>query len=142
MWQMEKLLIISNFTFATLFQKSSAVEASKCIYLWERVKVLVIRRRINPSKHIDTFWCICSRRLLKTLCQKKKLLKTSNFSFCHNVFNLFFLVIIQSFLKKNYDQFLHFATMFSILLKKTFLITYVTTKLCLNIHKLRWSYVL
>ena len=51
---------------------------------------------VNPFPLIDTFWCLCSRRLLKTLWQKEKLLKTSNFSLCHNVFN-FLSVIIHSF---------------------------------------------
>ena len=41
----------------------------------------------NPFPHIDAFWCLCSKQLLKTWRQKKKLLKTSNFSFCHHVFN-------------------------------------------------------
>ena len=39
------------------------------------------------------FWCICSRRLLKSLWQKKKLLIMINFSFCHNVFNSKFTFI-------------------------------------------------
>ena len=46
----------------------------------------------NPFPHIDTF--------LKTWRQKKKLLRTSNFSFCHHVFNsiqLFFLSFKGSF---------------------------------------------
>ena len=44
----------------------------------------------NPISPIDAFWHICSRWLLKTSWQKKKLLKTSNFFFCHNGFNFFF----------------------------------------------------
>ena len=32
----------------------------------------------NPFPHVDAFWCICSRRLLKTLCQKRKLLCNRN----------------------------------------------------------------
>ena len=43
----------------------------------------------NPFPHIDAFWRICSRRLLKTQWQKETLLKTSNSSFCHNVFYFF-----------------------------------------------------
>ena len=42
---------------------------------------------INPFPHIDAFRCLCSRRLLKTLWRKKKLLKASNFFIWHNVFN-------------------------------------------------------
>ena len=41
----------------------------------------------NPLPPKDTFWNICSRRLLKTLWQKEKFINTSNSSFCHNVFN-------------------------------------------------------
>ena len=33
----------------------------------------------NPFPHNDDFWSLCRRRLLKTLCQKEKVLKTSNF---------------------------------------------------------------
>ena len=44
-------------------------------------------KSVNPYPHTDVFWRLCSRRLLKTLWQKEKLLITSNFSFCHNVFN-------------------------------------------------------
>ena len=40
----------------------------------------------SPNKHVDAFWHLCSRWLLKTLWQKEKLLLTCNFSFCHNVF--------------------------------------------------------
>ena len=36
--------------------------------------------------HIDAFWCLCSRQLLKKLWQKEKLLIISNFSFCHKAF--------------------------------------------------------
>ena len=42
-----------------------------------------------PFPHIDAFWCLYSRQLLKTWCQKEKLHKTSNFSFCQYVFNFF-----------------------------------------------------
>ena len=40
---------------------------------------------LNPFQPTDVFWCICSRRLLKPLCQKEKLLKTS---FCKIVFKV------------------------------------------------------
>ena len=41
---------------------------------------------------------ICSRQLLKKLMQKGKFIIMSNFSFCHNVFNII-LVIILSFIE-------------------------------------------
>ena len=42
---------------------------------------------LEVLNHFSTCRRICSRRLLKTKWQKKKLLITSNFSFCHIVFN-------------------------------------------------------
>ena len=44
---------------------------------------------LNSFPHTDAFWRLCNVRLLKTLWQKEKLLKTSNLSFCYNVFNFF-----------------------------------------------------
>ena len=41
----------------------------------------------NLFAHLEAFWCLCIRWLLFTLWQMEKLFKTSNFSFCHNVFN-------------------------------------------------------
>ena len=46
--------------------------------LWLKVENIVAKG--------DSFWCLCSRRLLKTLWQKQKLLMMSNFFFCHNFF--------------------------------------------------------
>ena len=48
---------------------------------------------LNPFPHQDAFWGLCSRRLLKILWQKEKLPKTWNFSFCHNVLNLFSVIV-------------------------------------------------
>ena len=43
---------------------------------------------VNPFPHIDAFWHLCSRRLFENMATKvENLLKTSNFSFCHHVFN-------------------------------------------------------
>ena len=50
------------------------------------------------SHLFDAFWRICSRQLLKTLWQKKKLLKTSNLSFLQQCFQLF-LIIKLSFME-------------------------------------------
>ena len=44
---------------------------------------------LNSFPHTDAFWHLCSRWLLKTLWQKKKLLKTSKFLFRYNVFKNF-----------------------------------------------------
>ena len=43
----------------------------------------------NPFPHNDTFWRPWETSLLKTLCEKEKLLVMSNFSFSHSVFYLF-----------------------------------------------------
>ena len=42
---------------------------------------------INPFPPVDAFWRKSSRRLLKKMWPKRKLLMMSNFSFGHNVFN-------------------------------------------------------
>ena len=44
---------------------------------------------INPFPVVGALKRTWSRLLLKTLWEKKKLLKTSNFAFCHNDFNSF-----------------------------------------------------
>ena len=44
--------------------------------------------QFNPFPHIYPFWRLCCRQLFKTLWQKQKLLKTSNFSFGHNISTL------------------------------------------------------
>ena len=44
---------------------------------------LYVKRSFNPFPHADTFWWICSRRLLKTGCKTMR-----NFSLSHNVFYL------------------------------------------------------
>ena len=40
---------------------------------------------LKPFQHTEVFWNICGWRLLKTMWQKEKLHKTSDFSFCHDV---------------------------------------------------------
>ena len=45
-----------------------------------------IEKTVNPFPNKPWFLCVCSISLLKTLCEKKKLLVTSNFSFSHSVF--------------------------------------------------------
>ena len=43
-------------------------------------------RIINPFQNKPWFLRVCSTSLLKTMCEKEKLLVTSNFSFSHGVF--------------------------------------------------------
>ena len=69
---MEKLLIAINFSFGhNAFKKSSAVEASESVYMWERVKTNVWNL-FKPVQHIDAFWH------LKTVCYEEKLLIVIN----------------------------------------------------------------
>ena len=44
---------------------------------------------VYPFPNKPWFSRVCSTSLLKTLCEKKKLLVTSNFSISHSVFNPF-----------------------------------------------------
>ena len=46
------------------------------------------KENFNPFQNKPWFLRICSASLLKTLSEKKKLLKTSNFSFSYSVFYL------------------------------------------------------
>ena len=46
------------------------------VYLWN----------FNPLPHKPWFLSVCSTSLIKTLWEKEKLLRTSNFSFSHSVF--------------------------------------------------------
>ena len=71
---------INSGNLWTIYQKGYF----SCHLLWKHLKKV-----ITTHVHL-TFWRICSRRLLKTLWQTKKLFETSNFSFSQNVFNLHF----------------------------------------------------
>ena len=42
--------------------------------------------KFDPFPHKYALWRLCSRPLFENLRQKKKLLKTRNFSFCHHDF--------------------------------------------------------
>ena len=64
--------------------------------------------KFNPFPHVDAFWRICSRRLLKTLWQKEKLLKWAISPFAL-MFSTFFINYIPTFR----DNFHIFAWMFS-----------------------------
>ena len=55
--------------------------------LCKRQDVSPYPKTIFPNKPF--FFRVCSTSLLKTLCEKEKLLVTSNFSFSHRVFYLF-----------------------------------------------------
>ena len=49
---------------------------------------LLINNGYNPFQYTDTFWHLCSKRLLKTLLQKQKLLIMSNFLLLPQCFQL------------------------------------------------------
>ena len=53
------------------------------IFVFDRLE------NINPFPNKPSFLRVCSKSLLKTLCEKEKLLVMSNFSFSHSVFNPF-----------------------------------------------------
>ena len=52
----------------------------------EKEDVTVCKSLINPFPNKPWFLHVCTYSLLKTLWEKEKLLKTSNFSFSHSVF--------------------------------------------------------
>ena len=52
-----------------------------------------LRSLFNPFPPVDDIWQLWSRRLLKTLCQKKKLIMMSNFSFWHSAINTLFIIL-------------------------------------------------
>ena len=74
MWEKEKLLVTSNFSFSHIV-----------FYRFGELTAIFI----NPFPHNDTFWRLWETSLLKTLWEKEKLLVTSNFSFSRSVFYLF-----------------------------------------------------
>ena len=64
------------------------INSDTFVYIhWRTVTALRSQITINPFPPGDAFWRNSSRRLLKTLWPKVKLLMISNFSFGHNVFN-------------------------------------------------------
>ena len=58
----------------------------------------------NPFLHIVAFWRLFSRKLLKTVWQKEKMLIMSNFCFCHTVFN-FLSVLKQKLVDRDFLYF-------------------------------------
>ena len=47
-WQKEKLHVLSNFFFCHyVFKKSSAADASECVYMRERVKAFLCQKYIT-----------------------------------------------------------------------------------------------
>ena len=100
---MKTCLVLNNIT---VFQNVYQSQNLWCGYsFWEpqhRVWFGWVDRRycrerrqyspFNPFPHIDTFWCLCSRQFFENMAKKKKLLKMSNFSFCH-----LYLMIVLSF---------------------------------------------
>ena len=89
---------IQIFNFKLVFQKSVSISKTYfhhflrfwtimtlhvlCIYSWTLQHIWVA----NPFPNKPLFLRVCCTSLLKTLCEKEKLLVTSNFSFFHSVF--------------------------------------------------------
>ena len=64
----------------------------------------ILLRLINPFPYINAFGRLCSRRLFENMAQKKKLLKTSNFSFLPPCFQLDSIIVFFS-IKGNFCAF-------------------------------------
>ena len=84
LWQKEKLLVLSNFYFCHyVFKNLSAAEASKSVYMRERVNAFVGKISMILWKSKNFFFIkfdnSCSKCFQETV--------QSNFSFCHNDFN-------------------------------------------------------
>ena len=58
-----------------------AVKAGECVVITVMNGLKLGTRCFNPFPNKSWFLCVCSKGLLKTLWEKKKLLVTSNFSF-------------------------------------------------------------
>ena len=55
-------------------------------FLKALIKARIVRKRVNPFPNKALSLSVCTTSLLKTLCQKEKLLLMSNFSFSHGIF--------------------------------------------------------
>ena len=76
-----------NWNYVHTFASSHGVCVSCGVVVIAQYKQLFyLWQWFNPFPHINTYWRLCCRRLLKTMWQKEKLLKTSNFSFSHTFF--------------------------------------------------------
>ena len=116
LWEKEKLLITSNFSFPHIVFRRLVLQTrdiistpvrnvrstlesnnkySTCSFWFNRtvnpqapygLKCIEVPFCINPFANKPLFLHVCSTSLLKTLREKEKLLVTSNFSFSHSVF--------------------------------------------------------
>ena len=75
-------LLAVSFELLIKFSQIFAVKYLLLINYHSGDRFRAILALLLPFTLIDTFWCICicSRRCLKTLCQKEKFVKTSNLS--------------------------------------------------------------
>ena len=99
LWEKEKLLITSNFSFSHSVFKWLVLQTRKnrglfgkglkpgpMLYkAWVHTQVSLCSN-LNPLAHNDDFWRTGEKSLLKTLWEMKKILVTSIFFFSHNVF--------------------------------------------------------
>ena len=97
LWEKEKLLVTSNFSFShsvfSPFGELSVIfivfEIVSCkLFEFGKSLIFVIWERVNPFPNKPWFLRVCNTSLLKTQWEKEKLLVTSNFSFSHSVFYL------------------------------------------------------
>ena len=114
LWEKEKLLVTSNFSFShSVFKRlvsQGRQKVSLCgnglsgicenIYWWcsqnenfdfspkeTYKKIFCLFHAFNPFPNKHWFLHVCSTNLLKTQWEKEKLLVTSNFFFFHSVFD-------------------------------------------------------
>ena len=89
LWEKEKLLITSNFSFSHNVFKSSLVLMRQNEYLWSNglTNNKTLRKNpFNPFPNKPWFLRVCCISLLKTLRETEKLLVTNNFSFSLSVY--------------------------------------------------------
>ena len=75
-----------NYLFHSIGHFLQSVHFLENFHFYQNISIL---HDFNPFPNKPLFLRICSKRLLKTLWEKEKLLVTSNFSFSHSIFYSF-----------------------------------------------------
>ena len=87
LWEKEKLLITSNFSFShSVFKRLVSQGRQKVSLCGNGLSAYTLYRHFNPFPNKPWFLGVFSTSLLKTLRENEKLLLMTNFSFCHSVF--------------------------------------------------------
>ena len=93
LWQMEKLLALSNFTFSHNVFKSPLLQRRQKASIWGKGLNMISHNYSHPFPETDALWHICSSLLFKTL---------GEIALYKHIFHLpqcfqFFALIIHSF---------------------------------------------